>query len=216
MNRRAVVIGATGVVGRELVTLLADNEEFSEIITFTRREYEFNNPKVLNYVIDFESIEDYADLVSGEFFFSCLGTTKSQAGSIENQRRVDLDYQAQFAKIAASNGVHHYLLVSSPGANATSMSPYLKMKGELDDQVMSLDFASISLFKPSLIDGDRPDSRPLEKLSIAVSGLASSIPGLKKYKKITGKQIAQKMLFEALKTPRGKNEYLLNELFEIH
>jgi uncharacterized protein YbjT (DUF2867 family) len=215
MNRKAIVIGATGVVGREVVELLSQSEQFSEIVTFTRREFEFNSPKVINYVIDFDQIENYSDLIEGEFFFSCLGTTKSQAGSIELQRKVDLSYQLQFAQIAAKNGVHHYLLVSSPSADAESSNPYLKMKGELDDQVKELDFVSSSIFRPSLIDGKREDSRPVEKLGVILTQPLKYIPGLKKYQKITGLEIATKMIYEASKIPRGKKEYALDQLFDL-
>ena len=120
MNKKAIVIGATGVVGKEVVKLLSQNSQFSEIITFTRREYEFNSSKVINYVIDFNDIQKYEDLIDGEYLFSCLGTTKAQAGTVENQRVVDYNYQLEFAKLAANNGIHHYLLVSSPGANSQS------------------------------------------------------------------------------------------------
>ena len=216
MDKKAIVIGATGVVGREIVKLLSQNDQFSEIITFTRREYEFNSPKVLNYVIDFDKISDYEELINGEFLFSCLGTTKSQAGSYAKQKLVDFTYQLEFAKHAAQNGIHHYLLVSSPGANSKSGNPYLQMKGELDESVKSLDFASISLFKPMLIDGERSDTRIGEKLGIMLTKPFKFIPGLSKYQKITGVQIAEKMIFEALKEPKGKKEYVLDQLFDLN
>ena len=215
MDRKAVVIGATGVVGREVVNELVNRNEISEVITFTRREVDFGSPKVINYVIDFDNIENYSDLVSGEYFFSCLGTTKSQAGSIEKQRSVDLDYQLEFARLAQKNGVHHYLLVSSPGASIDSSSAYLKMKGELDEKVKELDFASISIFKPSLIVGDRSDFRLGEKVGIVASKLIDHVPGLKKYRSITGVEIAQKMVSEAMKVKNGKRSFELDELFEI-
>lgn len=212
---RAIVIGATGVVGRELVKILSADNRISEVVTFTRREYEFNSSKVINYIIDFDNIEKYSDLVEGEFLFSCLGTTKSQAGSISNQRKVDLEYQYEFAKIAQRNGVHHYFLVSSPGASSTSSSAYLKMKGELEELVHQLDFASISILKPSLIDGTRADFRFFEKCTIILSSCIQFLPWLKKYRKIKGLEIAMKMFFEAFNNPSGKKEYVLDELFDI-
>lgn len=215
MDRRAIIIGATGVVGREVVALLSKREEISEIITFTRRELNFESNKVINYVIDFDKIQDYSDLIYGEYLFSCLGTTKSQAGSIEAQRKVDLDYQLEFAKLAQKNGIHHYLLVSSPGANAESSSGYLKMKGELDQEVLKLDFASISIFKPSLILGKRKDFRLVEKIGALASSLYEHIPGLDKYKAITGKEIALKMVYEAIHIKTGKREYSLDEMFKV-
>lgn len=215
MDRKAVVIGATGVVGREVVKELIERSEVSEIVTFTRREVDFGSTKVINYVINFDEITNYSDLVSGEYFFSCLGTTKSQAGNIKKQRIVDVDYQLEFAKIAQKNGVHHYSLISSPGANPESSNDYLKMKGELDEEVRKLDFASISLFKPSLIVGERSDFRLGEKVGIAASKLIDHLPGLRKYRSITGAQIARKMVFEAMKVKSGKYTFKLDELFEV-
>lgn len=215
MDRKAVVIGATGVVGREVVKELINQNEISEIVTFTRRDVDFGSSKVINYVIDFNDISNYTDLISGEYFFSCLGTTKAQAGSIKNQRVVDLDYQLEFAKLAQKNGIHHYFLVSSPGANAKSSNEYLKMKGELDDEVFKLDFESTSLFKPSLIVGDRSDFRLGEKVGIVASKLIDHLPGLKKYRSITGSQIARKMITEAMRVKSGKHVYELDELFEL-
>jgi len=214
MDRRAIVIGATGVVGREVVEELCLRDEISEIVTFTRREVNFKSNKVINYVINFDKISELSDLIYGEYFFSCLGTTKAQAGSIEAQRKVDLDYQLEFAKLAQKNGIHHYFLVSSPGAQAASINPYLKMKGELDDEVRKLDFVSTSLFKPSLIVGDRSDFRLGEKIALKMSSILEVIPGLKKYKSITGKEIAKKMVFEAMNIKNGFNQYELDELFQ--
>ena len=215
MDRKAVVIGATGVVGREVVKELTQRSEISEVVTFTRRKVDFESPKVINYVIVFDKIEDYSDLVSGEYFFSCLGTTKSQAGSIDKQRIVDVNYQIEFASLAQKNGVHHYLLVSSPGANKDSSNAYLKMKGELDAKVKELDFASISIFKPSLIVGTRSDFRFGEKVGIVASKFINHVPGLKKYRSITGAEIAHKMVNEAMKVKSGKRNFELDELFEI-
>ncbi len=215
MNRKAIVIGATGVVGREIVKLLGEDDNYSEVVTFTRRVVDFDNPKILNYVIDFSEIEKYEDLIEGEYLFSALGTTKSQAGSVENQRIVDVDYQFQFAKLAAQNGVHHYHLVSSPGADGQSSNDYLKMKGALEDKVKELDFASTTFYKPSLIDGDREDTRVAEKIGMVLATPLKFIPGLNKYRKITGLEIAKKMVFEASRRERGKKEYVLDELFDL-
>ena len=214
MNRKAIVIGATGVVGREVVKLLIRSEQFSEVVTLTRQKFESNSTKVINYVIDFNNIDKYKDLIDGEFFFSCLGTTKRAAGSVGAQRLVDFDYQFQFAKIAATNGVHHYSLVSSFGADINSFSSYLQMKGDLDTQVKSLDFASVNIFKPSLIVGYRAGFRFFESFAILLLGLVEFVPWFRRYRRITGKELAKKILYEALNDPKGNREHLLDELFQ--
>lgn len=215
MNRTAIVIGATGVVGREVVKELSAQDEVSEIITLTRREYDFESPKVINYVINFDELENYADLIQGEYLFSCLGTTKSLAGSIEAQKKVDLDFQFEIASLAQKNGTHHYHLVSSPGADKTSGNAYLQMKGELEDKIKTLDFASRSFYRPSLLVGDRPDFRLGEKVGIVAASVLPYVPGLKKYRAIKGHDVAKKMVFEAMKIKRGTRTFELDELFSL-
>lgn len=215
MNRTAIVIGATGVVGKEVVKALASTDEISEIITFTRREYDFQSSKVINYVIDFDQIEEHADLIRGEYIFSCLGTTKAIAGSIENQKKVDVGYQLQFAKLAQTNGVHHYHLVSSAGADSSSSNAYLQMKGELEQEIRLLDFASRTFYRPSLLVGERTDYRFGEKLGVLATSIFPVIPGLKKYRSIKGSEVAQKMVHEAMITKTGTKIYKLDELFDL-
>jgi uncharacterized protein YbjT (DUF2867 family) len=215
MNRTAIVIGATGVVGREVVKLLGDNPEVDQIVTFTRREFDFESPKVINYVIDFDNLSQYQDLVEGEYFFSCLGTTRALAGSLEKQRIVDFDYQFQFAQMAQKNGVHHYHLVSSPGADAKSSNGYLKMKGELEEATLKLDFASRCYYRPSLILGERADFRLGEKLGAVAGKFLTVLPGLAKYRPISGEQIAHKMIYESSRITYGTHYFELDEMFNI-
>ncbi|NJN47005.1 MAG: NAD-dependent epimerase/dehydratase family protein, partial [Candidatus Competibacteraceae bacterium] len=116
MSKTALVIGATGLVGSALVNQLGNANPISKIITITRRPVKHISPKVFNQAVDFEHLEDCAALFSGDYLFSCLGTTRRQAGSVDAQRKVDLGYQFTAAQLAAKNGVRHYLLVSSSGA----------------------------------------------------------------------------------------------------
>lgn len=138
MGKTAIVIGVTGLVGSALVDHLADADHSDKVIMFTRRPVKHSSIKVFNQVVDFDSLEDFASLLSSDYLFSCLGTTRKQAGSIKAQRKIDLDYQFNAARLAADNGVHHYLLVSSSGADEKSSNPYLQMKGELEQRVQSL------------------------------------------------------------------------------
>ena len=164
MDKIAIVIGATGLVGRALVDQLADADHIDKVITLTRRSAKHSSSKVCNQVVEFDHLEDCASSFSADFLFSCLGTTLQQAGSITAQRKVDLDYQFKAAQLAASNDVHHYLLVSSSAANDQSNNPYLKMKGELEQRIKSLPFERVSIFQPSLLLGQRGDFRLGEKL----------------------------------------------------
>lgn len=213
MSKIAIVVGATGLIGAELVNQLVRAEHISSVRTVTRRRVKYTSEKVHNKVVDFEQLSDFSHLFEGDFLFSCLGTTLKQAGSLEAQRRVDLHYQLAAAALASEQGVDHYFLVSSSGANAKSLSPYLKMKGELEQGVANLAFNSISIFQPSLLLGERDVRRTGESLAANVMPLMCKFPGLKKYRPIYGAQVAEKMV-QVSQAPRsGLERFVLDEVF---
>jgi len=213
MGKVAIVIGATGLIGRALVDQLLEADDISKVITLTRRENTHLSAKFFNYVIDFEHLDNYAELFTGDVLFSCLGTTIKQAGSSAAQRKVDLDYQFKAAQLAANNGVEHYLLVSSSGANEDSYSAYLKMKGELEREVKALPFKRISIFQPSLLLGQRTNIRFGEKLGGWLMIALCIIPGLRRFRPITGKQVATKMVMTSQQLGQAINCYRLDDIF---
>lgn len=213
MPKTAVILGATGLVGGEIVEQLAKRKSIATVIAITRRAVKFESPKVANHVVDFDDLSAAAELFQGDLFFSALGTTRKQAGSIKAQRTVDLDYQLQAAKLAAQNGVDHYLLVSSSAADSSSKSAYLKMKGELEDAVLKLPFARISIFRPSLLLGERARFRAGEALGAKILPAICSLPGLRRYRPITGEQVAIKMVEASLNSGPSRQNYNLDEIF---
>lgn len=213
MSKTAIVLGATGLVGRSLVEQLTRADHISSVVTITRRPAPSPSARVTNHVVDFGRLEDYAALFAGDYLFSSLGTTRKQAGSIDAQRRVDLDYQLKAAQLAARNGVKHYLLVSSTGADAGSGNPYLKMKGELEQRVHELPFERISIFQPSVLAGEREHPRPGEKVGVLVLAGLRFVPVLRRYRPIRGEQVAGKMV-EVSRTPGPAREWFrLDEVF---
>lgn len=213
MAKSAIVIGATGVVGRALVEQLADAPHIASVTSITRRPVEYRNDRISNQVVDFERLDDFSQLFQGDLMFSCLGTTRRQAGSIAAQRIVDHDYQFQAASLAASNGVSHYLLVSSSGASACNPSPYLKMKGELEEAISELSFKRISIFQPSLLLGERSDKRRAEALGALILPTLCKLPPLKKYRPIQGDQVAAKMVSVSNSEGQGLHRFTLDEIF---
>ncbi len=215
MNKTAIVIGATGLIGSHLVEQLISAAHITKVITFTRRPVSYNSNKVINFVVDFAQLEQHSSLFKADILFSCLGTTKKAVGSIDAQRKVDFNYQLDAAQLAAKNGVEHYLLVSSSGANANSRSAYLKMKGELEQAVAQLNFKSISIIQPSLLLGERDnDFRLGENLASVFLPVLCMLPGLKKFRPITGKQVAIKMCNISAQPAQGLKYYKLDELFQ--
>ena len=145
---KALVIGATGAVGKDLVQQLIEDSSMERIDIFVRREVKMPAAKVVAHVVDFDHPETWADQIKGDVLFSCMGTTIKAAGSQEAQWKVDYTYQFDAAKAAKANGVPTYVLVSSIGADVKSKLFYTKMKGALDDAVQKLGFEGCYILRP--------------------------------------------------------------------
>lgn len=199
MGKTALIIGATGLIGKALVNELLAQDAIAKVITLTRRGMALDDERFENHQVDFSNLTAYTEYFQqADLLFSCLGTTKKEAGSIKQQRVVDLDYQYQAAEIAHGAGVDHYFLVSSSGASASSISPYLKMKGELENKVTALGFKHCVIFQPSLLLGEREHQRPGEFLAGKVMPLFAYIPLLKRFRPIRGSDVAKKMAHVAM------------------
>ena len=202
MNRIANVIGASGLVGQQLVAQLLENAEFSKVRVFVRRRSGLVHLKIEEQIIDFEQPETWNNMVQGEVLFSTLGTTIKTAKTKENQYRVDFTYQYEFAKAALENGVGVYVLVSSMGADPKSSVFYSRMKGELEVAVEKLNFKKLLVFRPSILDGNRQEQRIGEKIGLAVSRFITRFV-LKKYKPTPVDALAAKMISMSLDKVEG-------------
>lgn len=213
--KTAIVIGSTGLVGKELVKLLLEDKEYSKVKTFSRRSLNIKVDKLEEFLISFDELEKYNELITGDELFSCLGTTIKKAGTKKEQYKIDFEYQLNFAKIASENSVKNYFLVSSTGANPKSKNFYLRIKGELEDSVKLLPFEKTVIFQPSILVGIRDESRILEKVGIFVMNfLTLMIPAIKKYKPIPARTVAIGMLNSAKDIKLGKHTtYSLDQIF---
>lgn len=214
----AIVLGSTGLVGKSLVELLIQNDLFSTVKLLVRRPSGFKHPKIEEYIVNFDDISSFQDLVQGDVLFSCMGTTLKQAGSKAAQFKVDYTYQYEVAKAAAENGVSDYLLVSSANARAKSAIFYSRIKGELDEAVMNLPFSSTFIFRPSVLIGKREEKRKGEELGVkAINAIGKIVPSMKKYRGIKGKEVAQAMLAAYKNSTSEKASiYTLEELFDLN
>lgn len=145
---KALVIGATGATGKDLVNLLLKDDSFESVDVFVRRGMDQESPKLNVHVIDFDRMDDWKNRLSGDVLFSCLGTTIKNAGSQDKQWKVDYTYQLEAARAARLNGVSKYVLVSAIGANPKSKVFYTKMKGCLDQEVRKLGFPGCFILRP--------------------------------------------------------------------
>ena len=194
----ALVLGATGATGRELVKLLLDDSNFNQVSIFVRTDPKISDKKLTIHKIDFAKLEEYKDLIKGDILFSALGTTKKEAGGKKEQYLVDYTYQYEFAKMASDNGVTNYSLVSSTGANSNSSFFYPKIKGELEESVKKLNFKKIDIFQPPMLIRQPDLMRSGEKSGIKFLNAVNKIGILKSQKPLNVKDLALKMIKEAL------------------
>lgn len=212
MGKTALVIGATGLVGEQLVLQLLDHPEFENVVVFGRRKLGVSHPKLEEKLIDFDRPESWNEWVKGDVAFSSLGTTIKTAKTKENQYRVDYTYQYEFAKAASGNEIPTYVLVSSLGADPKSSVFYSRMKGELDEAVAKLPFQKTVIVRPSILDGNRKEKRPAEKVSLAIMRFLSKII-LKKYHPTPVDLLANSMIKLALDNASGLRIVEADQIF---
>lgn len=214
MNRTANIIGASGLVGQQLLTQLLDHPRYIKVRSFVRRPSGIVHPKLEEIIIDFDQPDSWRMLVQGNALFSTLGTSIKTAGSQENQYRVDYTYQYEFAKAAAQNGVGAYLLVSSMGANARASLFYSRMKGELEKAVAKLSIQKVVIFRPSILEGDRQEKRAGEKTGLVITHFVTRFM-MKKYRPMPVDLLAEKMIKLSVDPEKGVRTIENNEIFSL-
>jgi len=213
--KTALVIGATGMVGKQLVQLLLADDRFGKVIVFGRRSLGIADTKLEEHLINFDAPEEWQHLVKGDVFFSTLGTTLKQAGGQNNQYKVDYYYQYKFAEAAAQNGVPTYVLVSSSGASPDSMIFYSRMKGTLERDVKKLEFKSLNIIQPGLLHGDREKSRFGEEAAYKVLHLLDRVGLAGKYRPYEAREVAQAMINAGIAAEPGVHTYTLENVFAL-
>src|SRR6185436_15565009 len=155
------LLGATGLVGRHCLDLLASDPAFERVVAIARRKFaEAMAPRVEAHVVDVEHLEERQDLFRVDQVICALGTTiKAVGGSKTKFREVDLGIPLTAARLALKEGAHHFLLVSALGASSQSRIFYSRVKGELEDALRTMGFRSVTIVRPSLLLGDRKEFR---------------------------------------------------------
>lgn len=193
MSKTALIIGATGATGKDLVAQLLEDAAFDNVHIFVRRAVDLHHDKLHVHVVDFDKMDEWKDQLKGDVLFSALGTTIKKAGSQQAQWKIDYTYQYEVAKSAKANGVETMALVSSAWATADSKVFYTRMKGQLEEDVKKLGFRSLSIMRPpSLIRKDT--DRLGERISVSLLQTLNKIGLLKSLRPMPTAQVAKAMI----------------------
>jgi uncharacterized protein YbjT (DUF2867 family) len=212
-ERTAALIGATGLIGSHLLKCLQDDDDFKTIRLLVRRPVPFNHPKVRVLVIDFADEAAFKAGIAGcGAVFCAVGTTnKKVKGDKVAYRKVDYDIPVNAARFCVEMGCPHFLLVSSVGASSKGENFYIKLKGEVEDQVRNLSIPSVSIFRPSMLLGKRPESRPLEAIAqVMMKPMSTLFPS--QYKPIAAEDVAKAMIAACTQDKLGFHIYHFKEM----
>lgn len=194
---KAIIAGATGLTGSQLVRELESNSGFGKLIVLSRRALDPGSAKTVVHPIDFDKAEEYTAITVCDVAFCCLGTTIKKAGSREQFELVDQEYVLRFAGIAARSGARKLLIISSAGANQFSSNFYLSVKGRMEQKVPEIFRQQIAFFRPSLLVGKRSENRTGEKIMIRIAKVLEplfQISKLEKYRPMPVEKLARAMV----------------------
>ncbi|MBC7884652.1 MAG: NAD(P)H-binding protein [Saprospiraceae bacterium] len=205
LNKTALVFGSTGLIGTELLELLLGSVSYRYVKIFVRKKLDIEHTKLQQFVIDFNDMSAVKDDITGDDVFICLGTTMAKAGGKEAFYRVDYTYSYEAARVASANQVSQIILISSMGADPASMVYYSKVKGKLEQDISQLPFKSVLILRPSLLLGDRKETRLGEQIFTWISKNLSFIFNgpLRKYRPIHASSVAKAMLYYSQKQDPG-------------
>lgn len=216
-NKTALILGATGLVGNELVKILIQQKAYYKIHLLVRRPIESKDPACEVHVVDFEQLHTYRELFQVTDVFCCLGTTIKKAKSKEAFRKVDYEYPVEAAKIASESGVVNFLIITAMGSNAKSKIFYNQVKGEVEESLGRLSLPSVHIFRPSLLLGKRSEFRFGEKIAANASALINvlMVGPLRPYQAIEARNVAAAMAAIAESSKSGVNIYPSHKIDQI-
>lgn len=196
----AILAGATGLVGGECLRQLLEDARYRRVVVVTRRDVgaAAQHDKVRQVVVEFEQLGERHARLRGDHVFCALGTTIRKAGSQQRFRQVDYEYPLRLAQLALRNGARHFSLVSALGASRSSPFFYSRVKGETEQGLREMGWPSASILRPSVIAGERAESRPLERLSGQLLRLAPAT-----WRPVPARDIAAAMIAAAQREAPG-------------
>ena len=214
--KTALLFGASGLVGGHLLNELIKENYYSKIKIFVRLEPKISDPKIEIIRTDFNNLQNHKEDIKGDDCFLCIGTTKQNSPDKNEYRRVELELPKEIAQIAKSNSINSFVFISSGYADPKSSGDYLKFKGQVEEELKSLNFTRLGIMRPSFLMGKRKEKRIGEKIGILVFKLLSPLllGPLKKMKPIHSKIVA-KVMIRAANDNLDKHILESNEIAEV-
>ena len=216
-RRTALLVGATGLVGGHCLRQLLADDAWSQVVVLARRRLAASHPKLVARLVDFDRLGQLSGFPRVTDVFCALGTTIAKAGSQPEFYKVDFTYVVETARLAAVSGARQFLLVSAVGADRSSNIFYSRVKGETEEAVRKLPLPGIQIFRPSILAGERSESRPFERVGLAAfSAVSFAMVGpLRRYRPVAADDVASAMLEVARREIPGVNVYDSDRIEEI-
>ena len=194
--KTALLFGSSGLIGGHLTKQLIENSSYGKVKLFVRSDPKISDPKIEVIKTDFNNLQNHKDEITGDDCFFCIGTTKQNAPDKDEYRRIEYNIPVEIAKIAKSNSINSFVYVSSGFADPKSSGAYLKNKGDVEEELKSLNFLTLGIMRPSFLIGDRKEKRIGEKIGIFIFKLISPffLGPLKKMKPIHSEKVAKAMI----------------------
>ena len=213
---KITLFGATGLIGNEILKLLENDSDFGKINVVSRRPVELKSKKSTLNIIDFKDFNLYLDVIDGsDIVLAAIGTTQSKVGfNKKKYREIDFDIISNTVKACKEKKVKHFSFVSSAGADINKKSFYLNLKGEIEKEVESQQLNSSTVYRPSLLLGNRKENRFGEKIAQILIPLISFLfPN--NYKPIKASDVARAMVAESKKIETGFKIYHYRDILKL-
>jgi len=217
--RQAIIFGASGFVGAYLLQALLDSPDYDRVTSIVRKPLAISHPKLNVLIGDYHTLPDLRSEIRGDDLFITLGTTRKDSPHQAEYSQVDHDYPVLAARIAKDNGVKSVFVVTAVGADVNSAFSYTRTKGEVERDLIQLDFEHTHIFRPSMLMGDRRQDRPLERTLIRIWRWLNPLLAGKadRYRGITGEALAGAIVNSARnQTDKIKIYHWREMLQEIH
>ena len=194
--KTALVFGSSGLVGQQLVQQLIHNSAYQKIKLFVRKNPNTQHPKIEIIETKFDNLEILSPEIKGDSCFFCIGTTKKNSPDKTEYQRVELDLPKKIANLAKHNKIQSFIFISSGYANSKSSGDYLRFKGLVEEELISLNFNNLGILRPSFLLGNRKEKRIGEKIGIIIFQILSPLMmgPLKRMKPIHVKTVAGAMI----------------------